>query len=144
MYEYEIFRRLLDERHLTPYKVHKATGISTATLSDWKNGKSTPKIDKMQKIAEFLGVTVDYLMTGEDRSPAPELNRRDLRDIEKSLGELMSDIENGSALYYGGVPSELSDDNKSTLESALRIALTTIKKENKKKYNPNKNKQNNK
>lgn len=40
---YDKFESLLKEKGVTPYRVHKETGISTATLSDWKNGKSQPK-----------------------------------------------------------------------------------------------------
>ena len=63
---YEIFEKLLRERGVTAYKVAKDTGIGTATLSNWKNGKYTPKQDKMQKLADYFGVTIDYLMTGKD------------------------------------------------------------------------------
>lgn len=64
---YEIFEKLLEEKGITPYRVYKETGISTATLSDWKNGKSKPKADKMKKIADYFGVSVEYLMTGEEK-----------------------------------------------------------------------------
>ena len=63
---YEIFEKLLHERGVTAYKVAKDTGIGTDTLSNWKNGKYTPKQDKMQKLADYFGVTIDYLMTGKD------------------------------------------------------------------------------
>ena len=33
---YEKFETLLKQNNVTPYRVHKETGISTATLSDWK------------------------------------------------------------------------------------------------------------
>ena len=36
------------------------------TLSDWKNGKTTPKQDKLLKIADYFGVSLDYLMTGKE------------------------------------------------------------------------------
>ena len=65
---YEIFQKLLDKRGLKAFDVSKATGISSSTLTDWKKGRSVPKQDKMQKIAEFLGVSLEYLMTGEDKS----------------------------------------------------------------------------
>ncbi len=65
---YEIFERLCEAKGLTPYKVSKATGIPTATLSNWKAGRYTPKQDKLQKIADFLGVSFEYLMTGEDKA----------------------------------------------------------------------------
>lgn len=66
---YEIFEKLLRERGVTAYKVAKDTGIGTATLSNWKNGKYTPKQDKMQKLADYFGVSIDYLMTGKDSAP---------------------------------------------------------------------------
>lgn len=64
---YEIFQKLLDKRGLKAFDVSKATGISSSTLTDWKKGRSVPKQDKMQKIAEFLGVSLEYLMTGEEK-----------------------------------------------------------------------------
>ena len=82
---YEIFKRLLEERNLTPYKVHKATGISTATLSDWKNGRSTPKMDKLKKIADFLGVSVDYLMNGEEPKEESYYLDKDAAEIANFL-----------------------------------------------------------
>lgn len=62
---YEIFEKLLKMHEITPYKVSKNTGIATSTFSDWKNGKSKPKQDKLQKIADYFKVPLEYLMTGE-------------------------------------------------------------------------------
>ena len=62
---YEIYQRLLDEKGLKNADIARATGISNMTLSDWKRGKSTPKIDKLQKIASFFNVTTEYLMGNE-------------------------------------------------------------------------------
>ena len=63
---YEIFVKLLEKYGVTAYKVSKATGIAGSTFTDWKNGRSTPKQDKLQKIADFFGVSIEYLMTGKD------------------------------------------------------------------------------
>lgn len=41
------------------------TGIGKSTFSDWKSGRSEPKNDKLQKIADCLGVSVNYF-TDED------------------------------------------------------------------------------
>ena len=59
---YEKFEALLKERDLTAAAVAKETGISNATLSDWKHGKSKPKADKLMKLAEFFGVPVEYFL----------------------------------------------------------------------------------
>lgn len=64
---YEIFEQLMKSHGYTAYKVSVETGIAQSTLSDWKKGKSTPKNDKMQKIADLFNVTVDYLMTGKEK-----------------------------------------------------------------------------
>lgn len=63
---YEIFLKLLNEKGVTAYKVGKATGIAGSTFTDWKSGRSVPKQEKLQKIADYFGVSLDYLMTGKE------------------------------------------------------------------------------
>ena len=63
---YENFEKLCKINNVKPGTVSKATGISTATLTSWKQGKYTPKQDKLALIAEFFDVSLDYLMTGEE------------------------------------------------------------------------------
>ena len=72
---YLAFSKLLNERGVTAYKVSKETGVTQSTLSDWKRGRSTPKTDNMKKIADYFGVSIDYLMTGKNpttRIPLPK------------------------------------------------------------------------
>lgn len=71
---YDKFEKLLKEKNVTPYRVHKETGISTATLSDWKNGKSQPKKDKIEKICEYFGVPVSYFYGDSTSSDGYYLN----------------------------------------------------------------------
>lgn len=63
---YENYSKIRDLKGYTDYKVAKETGIGTATMSNWKNGKYTPKADKIQIIADFLGVSSEYLLTGQE------------------------------------------------------------------------------
>lgn len=64
---YSIFEKLLQKHGVSAYRVSKDLGIAQSVLSSWKNGISTPKQDKMQKIADYFNVSVDYLMTGKER-----------------------------------------------------------------------------
>lgn len=66
---YQIFNRLLSERETTVYRVAKETGIPASTFTDWKNGRSVPKADKMIKIANFFGVSLDALLGAEGAEP---------------------------------------------------------------------------
>lgn len=140
---YEIYCKLRDSKGTKDADVAKATGITKSTFSDWKSGRSQPKKEKLQKIAEFFGVTVDYLMTGKDDSEKKEspFTARDERDIKKSLDKIMSSLEtkDGAPLYYDGNELELTDENKAMLRDALNTALHTVKLINKEKYNPHKN-----
>ena len=65
---YEIYCKLRDEKGVKDADVAKATGITKSTFSDWKNGRSKPKDEKLLKIAEYFEVTLDYLRTGEEPS----------------------------------------------------------------------------
>lgn len=80
---YKEFADLCEEKDVTPYRVAKDCGFSNVTLSDWKNGKSTPNADKLVKIARYLDTTVEYLVTGESQPAAPSSFR--LSDFEKEL-----------------------------------------------------------
>ena len=63
---YDRFRLLIEERKITIYRVAKDTKIPNATLYDWKANKTVPKVDKLQKIADYLGVSLNYLLTGKE------------------------------------------------------------------------------
>ena len=62
---YEIYAKLRDNAGLTDYKISEELGIARSTLSNWKSGKYTPKTDKLQLIADYFGVSLEYLTTGE-------------------------------------------------------------------------------
>lgn len=59
---YKQYESLLKERHVTSYQVSKDTGISTATLSDWKTGRSTPKTDKLLILSDYFKVPLSYFV----------------------------------------------------------------------------------
>jgi transcriptional regulator with XRE-family HTH domain len=63
---YKYFDKLLQRDGITAYKVAKATGITNSTFSEWKKGTYTPKVDKLQKIADYFGVPLEYLLTGKE------------------------------------------------------------------------------
>ena len=59
---YNKFRQLLTAQNVTAYKVGKETGIASAVFSEWKRGKSTPKVDKLKKLADYFGVPIEYFL----------------------------------------------------------------------------------
>lgn len=65
---YDEYAKIRDSKGLSDYAVAKGAGLGRSTLSDWKKGSHTPNLENMQKIAAFLGVTIEELTTGH----APE------------------------------------------------------------------------
>lgn len=63
---YEIYAKLKAEKGVTDYQISKSTGITRSTFSEWKRGKYIPKSEKLKKIADFFGVSLEYLTTGKD------------------------------------------------------------------------------
>lgn len=59
---YEKFADLLAKTNKTAYQVAKDTGVSTATLSSWKKGEYTPKVDKIKVLADYFGVDINYFI----------------------------------------------------------------------------------
>lgn len=57
---YEKFEELCAKKGVTPYRVSKETGISTATLTSWKQGKYNPKPEKLKVIADYFHVPLSH------------------------------------------------------------------------------------
>lgn len=62
---YSVYADLRDKMGVKDMDVSRALGFHPSVISDWKRGKATPKYDKLKQIADFFGVTVEYLTTGE-------------------------------------------------------------------------------
>lgn len=64
---YEVFEQLLQKFGVTTADVCKATGIGQSTMSNWKNRRNLISGKNAQLIADYFGVSVDYLMTGKEK-----------------------------------------------------------------------------
>ena len=62
---YSVFKSLMEQKGVSASDVAKATGITASTFTMWKQGKISPNSQKMIKIADYFGVPVEYLLTGE-------------------------------------------------------------------------------
>lgn len=60
---YEKYVKLRDDKGVTDYRVSLETGIPKSTFADWKSGRSKPKIGKLQKIADYFDVPIEYFLS---------------------------------------------------------------------------------
>ena len=135
---YEVFEQLLQKHGVTSYKVAKEAGVTQTALSNSKSGRSTPTTKTLQKIADYFGVTIDYLMTGKDESEKKEttLTRRDERDIEKILDQTREQLLSQEGLMFDGQPA--TPEAIDSILSAMQVGMELAKKKNKEKYTPKK------
>lgn len=59
---YSKYEELLKKTGKTSYQVSKDTGVGQNTLSNWKTGRSKPKLEKLQILADYFGVPVTYFI----------------------------------------------------------------------------------
>ena len=135
---YEVFEQLLQKHGVTSYKVAKEAGVTQTALSNWKSGRSTPTTKTLQKLADYFGVTIDYLMTGKDESEQKEatLTKRHERDIEKILDQTRDQLLSQEGLMFDGQPA--TPEAIDSILSAMQVGMELAKKKNKEKYTPKK------
>lgn len=100
---YEIYQELLDKNKIKSADVSRATGISNMTLSDWKRGVSVPKTDKMQKIADYFGVSLDYLLNGKPGTALYTYNK--ISNLCRDRGTSIDDVEKQLNFEHGYISS---------------------------------------
>jgi len=73
------------EKGLKQEELAQAMGVSAQAVSKWENDQSCPDISLLPKLAKYLGVSVDTLLSGEEEKPAvalaPERERKDIKDM---------------------------------------------------------------
>lgn len=122
MANYEKFAQLLSERNIKSVDVSRATGIYTSTFSDWKTGRSNPKMDKLQKIATYFNVPVEYFSDQQTLS-----NTKSKKKIPKDLKTI---LDNEEITLNGRL---MSPGDKEKMFRIIEAAYWDAKEMNKKK-----------
>lgn len=82
-------RNLREDKDLRQIDVAKATQIDQKTLSNYETGKTNPDSYSIMKLADYFGVTTDYLLGFSDSNLKTNTDVIDkLSSIEKELNEI--------------------------------------------------------
>ena len=88
-------RELREDRDLRQIDVANATGIDQKTLSNYETGKTAADMYSLIKIADFFGVSLDYLTGRYDYDIKDNLAiTASLKDIETHLHSIIATIDN--------------------------------------------------
>lgn len=92
---------LLVERTLRRVDICRATGISESTIRTWITRDAMPSAEAAFKVAQYFGVTVEYLLTGQNLEDAPQLylspEENEIIDIYRSLDKKSKNVLVGMA-----------------------------------------------
>jgi len=103
---FDRLKKLCDERGISAYKACTDIGLNRAAVAKWKNG-SIPSGSTAAKLADYFGVTTDYLL-GKENKKAPTVSGE--RDI-------LDDVD---VAFYGDF-KELNEDEKETVRDMVRL-----------------------
>lgn len=132
----EKVKEICKKRKIAISRLEKDLGYSNGYIGQLRKGVFPS--DRLAQIADYLGVSIDSLMSSELDQPIG-LSVKDERDIKKDLDSIMDKISakaDGPASYDG---EELSPESLELFRGELEIALKRLKLINKEKYNPHKN-----
>ncbi len=103
---------LLGKQGKKQNELSEYTGISTSTISAWNKRGTNPAADTIPMLADFFGVSTDYLLTGEEKSlSANNINADDQNPI--GTDDSFENINNGNT-YNETANIAIGNDIKQT------------------------------
>lgn len=111
-------KQIRKERGIKQTTLCAAFGIAQSTLSSWENSIYEPDQNTTLKLADYFGVSVDYLLGRDAPTPAPTDNTITAERL-RALGIDTDGLDN------------LSDEQLSVIRTTLSALLDSFKKSNK-------------
>ena len=114
-------KKLREENGLMQQDVSNTLDIEQSTLANYENNRRVPKTDILIKIANYYGVSLDFLVGMTD-------NRFNsykgcLKDLNKFLQQ--------SEIIFDGDTYKLTDEDRDLILKALEVAFLAVKRGNK-------------
>ena len=113
---------LLEKKGLKQADLCEAIGISSSTMTNWKNRGTDPPAKHIIPICEFLNISPYYLLTGEEK----ELSRNNINcnnAIEKEALNLFKQLPEHEQLKLIGRMEILVEDYEKLIQKNNRIKL---------------------
>ena len=116
------FKKLCDENKIAPTAAGIAIGVTNAAVSKWKKG-ATPNGATLQKIADYFGVSVAYLL-GEDE----EALRETLDTNTEAILRVTESAEESLMHLFMLKCLELPEDQRDTLRNLFQLPADEFKR----------------
>ena len=128
----ERVKALCKERKIPISKLEKDLGFANGYIGQLRKG--VLPADRLLQVAEYLDVSTEFLMTGNEKTPT--LTEKDERDIAKDLERIMSQLDSSGDLMFDGDP--MSDEARESMLTAMQLGLQAAQLKNKARFTPKK------
>lgn len=128
----ERVKSICKNRKIPISKLEKDLGFSNGYIGQLRKGVFPD--DRLGKIADYLGVTVDYLMNG-DEIDKKVLNEKDERDIKQAIEDFKNRLSTAGVMYDG---EPLDEESQAAILAAVELAERTARIAAKEKFTPKK------
>lgn len=126
----ERIKELATESGISLPALESELGFGNSTIVKWD--KSTPNAEKLNAVAKYFDVSMDYLLNGTSEN---KLTKKDEKDISKILSGTEQLLKQ-DGLMFDGDPT--TPEAIESILSAMQIGMEMAKKKNKEKYTPKK------
>lgn len=115
---YGKFAQLLTIHKITANTVAKAVHVNASTFTDWKQGKCQPKLEKLQKIANYFNIPVSYFFDDNTATPIAKhhvqtsgvnTDSLDLKSLDEQTMYVLKEFQN------------LNNAKKAIIEATIKI-----------------------
>lgn len=130
----ERVKAICADRKIAISKLERDLGFSNGYIGQLRKGVFPA--DRLDKIANYLSVSTDYLLYGDIQKETPTLTAKDERDIARDLERIRQTLENEDTIMFDGDP--MSDEARDSIMNAIALGLQAAKLKNKEKYTPKK------
>lgn len=116
---YKVVEKECKKKGISQQKLLSDIGLAKSTLDNMKKG-SMPSVDKVSAIAEYLGVTIDYLLGIE-------------KEIQIDFYSMIQKDKTKPRIEWIEILNQLSDEDLKKMESYAAFLVSEAEKE---KENP--------
>lgn len=88
----ELLAQLRQDRRMTQAELGRVIFVSAGTISNYEKGVHYPDVEKLIKLADFFGVTVDYLLGRTESKLPPDVFEQIVLD-GKTVGDLVQMLQ---------------------------------------------------
>ena len=124
-------KELANQRKVSVAELERALGFGNGSISKWN--KQSPSTEKLKQVADYFGVSTDYLLGRSDDKY--DLSPQEKIDIGIEAEKMMKGLNDEGSINFYGEP--MSDEDKEATLSALNLLMTINRKKAKKKKDMN-------